>query len=234
MPLIAVTASSEQWAQRYADSLTRRRADVRLLLPNARGDPTQALDGVHGLMLTGGHDIDPSSYGQATDPHAGVDSYPERDELELSVLREALARDMPVLGICRGMQLLNVAFGGSLVQDLPNHRTDGEPSLRHPVYVAPGSKLAAIIGAGGFYKTNSLHHQGLKEPHKSPALLASSYTPDDGVIEGLESPAHGWVIGVQCHPEREDEVARGFLRLFDGLLERAERFHRAGDSRRPT
>ena len=201
---------------------------MRLLLPGAWDDDPQALDGVDGLMLTGGSDIDPSCYGQEADPHAGVESRPERDRMELALLGEALARDMPVLGICRGMQVLNVGFGGSLIQDLPNHRApapgaDGHPALRHSVYVSPGSKLGAIVGAGGFYKTNSLHHQGLKEPQRAPALLASSYSMDDGVIEGLESPAHSWVIGVQCHPEREEEVAKGFLRLFDGLLDRAAR-----------
>ncbi len=232
MPLIAVAASSEFRAQPYVASIERRGGEVRLLLPSTRtGDP-QALDGVDGLLLTGGSDVDPSLYGQETDPQAGVESRPERDRMELALLSEALTRDMPVLGICRGMQVLNVGFGGSLIQDLPNHRApapgaNGEPTMRHSVYVSPGSKLGAIFGAGGFYKTNSLHHQGLREPQKAPALLASSYSMDDGVIEGLESPDHSWVIGVQCHPEREEEVAKGFLRLFDGLLDRASKYRDA-------
>ncbi len=229
MPLIAVAASSEFRAQPYVASIERRGGEVRLLLPSTwTGDP-QALDGVDGLMLTGGSDVDPSLYGQETDPQAGVESRPERDRMELALLSEALTRDMPVLGICRGMQVLNVGFGGSLIQDLPNHRADSEDSsTSHRVFVSPGSKLGAIFGAGGFYKTNSLHHQGLREPQKAPALLASSYSMDDGVIEGLESPDHSWVIGVQCHPEREEEVAKGFLRLFDGLLDRASKYRSAG------
>ena len=231
MPLIAVTASNAQEAEPYIASITSRGADARLVTPENFADLAETMEGVSGLMLCGGYDVHPKLYGQDVDPAAHVHSWPERDEMELAILRDALARDMPVLCICRGMQLMNVAFGGSLIQDLPGHRpsTDAqhdEPQkpLMHPVYVSPGSKLGAIIGAGAIYRTNSHHHQGVREPQKAPALLASAYHTEDGAIEGLESPAHGWVIGVQCHPEREDEVPRNFLRLFDGLIDWASRF----------
>ena len=101
--------------------------------------------------------------------------------------------------------------------------------MYHQVYVSPGSKLAAVVGSGGFFRMNSRHHQGLRDAQRAPALLASAYAVEDGVIEALESPSHAWVIGVQCHPERESEVPRGFLRLFQGFLEWAER-HRQGGS----
>jgi putative glutamine amidotransferase len=226
--LIAITASSEREARRYVESVERRGGTVRLLLTEDWDGTTRGIEGAGGLMLTGGEDVHPSTYGRAVDPQAQVRTLESRDQMELAMLGEALAADMPVLGICRGMQLLNVAFCGSLIQDLPHHRPDGEELentsyLQHSVYVSPGSKLAAIVGVGAFYRTNSWHHQGIKEPQKAAALLASSYAPDDGVIEGLESPGHSWVIGVQCHPEREHEVARGFLNLFDGLLEWAQR-----------
>ena len=133
---------------------------------------------------------------------------------------------MPVLCICRGMQMLNVALGGRLIQDLPNHQRvrgdDGEwKSTRHSIYLSPGSKLAATIGAGGFFKVNSLHHQGFRDAHKSPQLLTTAYALDDGLIEGVELPGQTWVIGVQWHPELEKESSPSFGLMFDALVERS-------------
>jgi gamma-glutamyl-gamma-aminobutyrate hydrolase PuuD len=220
--LVLVFASSAQEAAPYEGAITRRGGKVRVLTAKGGVGVTEALEGVSGLLLTGGADIHPKYYRQKIDPSAGVKTSPTRDAAELALLQEALARDMPVLGICRGMQLMNVAFGGSLLQDIPGHRLpDGE---RHSIFVSPGSKLGAIVGAGTHHRTNSYHHQGLKEPQKAPALLASSYMVGDGVVEGLESPAHSWVIGVQCHPEREDEVPRSFLNLFSNFLDWAGRY----------
>ena len=219
MALIAVTASSGAGAVPYVASLTARQGEARVLTPKRFEDLSEAMDGVSGLLLTGGYDVHPSRYGQEIDPSAGVDPYLERDDMEIAVLKHALDLGMPVLGICRGMQLINVAFGGSLLQDIAGHREPaGGGSLRHSVYVSPGSKLGAIIGAGAIYKTNSRHHQGLKEAQRAPGLLASAYHPDDGIVEGLESPAHRLLIAVQCHPERESEVPRSFLKLFDWLV----------------
>ena len=136
---------------------------------------------------------------------------------------------MPVLAICRGMQLLNVAFGGRLTQDLAGHRNDdpdGDPAT-HQIYVAPGAKSAAIIGSAGFFRVNSYHHQGLTEAQRAPRLMSTAYNVDDGLVEGIESPEHSWVIGLQCHPERLDEVPRLFVNIFGGLHDRAERFTEA-------
>jgi putative glutamine amidotransferase len=170
--------------------------------------------------------VDPALYGQTPNPAAGVKSSRPLDDLEMPLLRLALDRDLPVLAICRGMQLLNVAFGGTLIQDLPDHRaTHGNgrwESAYHQTYLAPGTRIAAVLGIGGFFRLNSRHHQGLREAQKSPALLASAYSLGDGIIEALESPAHRWVLGVQSHPEREDETPRAFARLFQRLVERAE------------
>ena len=153
---------------------------------------------------------------------------PRRDRWELALLNAALERDMPVLAICRGMQLLNVAFGGRIIQDLPGHRTESPngrwESTRHQLYISPGSKLAAILGAGGFVSVNSLHHQGVGEPQKAAALMASAYSVEDGLIEALESPSHGWVVGVQWHNEIEKEVPKNFGNLFQSLIERAETY----------
>ena len=135
---------------------------------------------------------------------------------------------MPVLAICRGMQLLNVFFGGKLIQDLPGHKAhkvDGKwESASHTIYLAPGAKAAPVIGMAGFFKVNSLHHQGLKEAQRAPRLMTTAYEVEDGLIEGLESPEHSWVIGLQCHPERQVEVPKMFDNLFLGLQERAETF----------
>ncbi len=229
MPVIVVTSSASDAAERYVAAIESRGGEVRLLTPDVGMSAPEALEGIGGLLLSGGPDIDPSHYDHPREPSTGRSNKP-RDRMELALVREALERDMPVLGICRGMQLLNVAFGGWLLQDIPGHRGEVQPggereSAEHSVYVSPGSKLAAVIGAGAVYrKVNSRHHQGLRIAQMAPALLASAYMPEDGVVEGLESPRHEWVIGVQCHPEREDEVPRAFLKLFDGLLEWAERF----------
>ena len=227
---IVVAATNERAARRYRDSLERRGARVRLALPKkvrtSRGPIDAPLDEATGLMLTGGEDVDPELYGETADPSAGLETNRRRDDMELALLRHFLDRDLPVLAICRGMQLLNVALGGKLIQDLPNHRTqhsNGQwESAYHLVYLAPGTKLAAILGSGGFMRLNSIHHQGLREAQKSASLLASAYSLGDGLIEGVESPAHDWVIGVQCHLELEEEVPKSFGRLFQAFVERAE------------
>jgi putative glutamine amidotransferase len=230
MSLVAVTASHAKEAAPYRASVESRGATTRLVVPDDFAGVTKAVEGVSGLLLCGGADVHPKYYGQEIDPEAGVETWAGRDEMELALLRHALERDMPVLAICRGMQVLNVAFGGSLIQHIPGHgpgNIDKDQAIEatvHQVYVSPGSRLGAIIGLGAVYRTNSWHHQGLREQHRAPGLLASAYHPQDGIIEGLESIQHDWVIGVQCHPEREAEVPKNFLRLFDGFIERAERF----------
>jgi len=180
------------------------------------------MDGVSGLLLTGGGDVDPALYGEALDGSMGIE--PERDEMEMALFRYAIEEDMPTLGICRGMQLINVAMGGRLIQDLPGHTLPEFQSAVHQVYVSPGSRFGAIIGAGAIYRTNSRHHQGLKEAQRAPSLMASAYHPEDGIVEALESPEHPWLVGVQCHPEREDEVPKSFGKLFEWLAGWAERY----------
>lgn len=227
LPLIAVTASSPAGALPYIHSLEKRGASVRLFLPGEALSSDDPLQGATALMLTGGPDVDPALYGEIPDPKAHVELNKPRDDTEMQLLKYALAQDLPVFGICRGMQLMNVAFGGRLIQNLPGHRVvegqDGDgASAHHTVYLSIGSKLAAIMGSGGFMRLNSRHHQGLREAHKAPHLLAAAYSLGDGLIEALESPAHDWVIGVQCHPEREAEVPSAFRRVFQAFVERAE------------
>jgi putative glutamine amidotransferase len=207
--------------------------------------------GAGGLLLPGGPDVDPALYGASPDPDvedsrfigAGLAVNRSLDDLELRLLKYALDQDMPVLAICRGMQLLNVAFGGRLIQDLPGHRAvppivppsqggmqagHGRwESKIHQIYLSPGSKAAAVIGVAGFFRVNSRHHQGLREAQRAPRLMTTAYGVEDGIIEGLESPEHSWVIALQCHPERQDEVPRLFANLFAAFAERAEAFRGA-------
>ena len=228
MAIVAITSSGARNARRYVAVMESAGADVRVLTPDAHtGIPTEELmKDAGGLLLSGGPDIDPALYGEEPDPSAGLELRRPLDDLELRILEYALERDMPVLAICRGMQLLNVAFGGKLIQDLPGHKaqkTDGNwESAYHQIYISPGAKAAAVIGMAGFFKVNSLHHQGLKEAQRAPRLMTIAYEVENGLIEGLESPEHSWVIGLQCHPERQDEVPKMFGNLFLGLHERAE------------
>ena len=230
MPVISVTSDGLRNARRYIQVIESLGLVARLITPEtgSLSSVPQLMDDAGALLLTGGPDIDPSYYGESPRPGAGVEVNPGLDDLEFRVLDYALERDMPVLAICRGMQLLNVAFGGKLIQDLPDHkseRKDGRWTPRsHLIYLAPGSKAAAVIGSAGFFKVNSLHHQGLKEAQRAPRLMATAFSVDDGLVEGLESPEHSWVIGVQCHPERQDEVPRSFANLFMGLGQRSEAF----------
>ena len=228
MTTVTITSADQRCARRYLQVMESLGAEVRLLTPQNTGPAHRLLAGVGGLLLPGGPDVDPALYGATPDPQAGLELCRPLDDLELGLLDYALGHDMPVLAICRGMQLLNVAGGGQLIQDLPGHQgqqVDGhwEPE-RHLIYLAPGAKTAAIVGSAGFFRVNSWHHQGLREAQRSPRLMTSAYSVEDGLIEGLESPAHSWVIGVQCHPERQDEVPRSFANLFAAFYERAEMY----------
>ena len=231
MAVVAITSSSERNARRYVTAMESAGSETRVLIPGAddEAETSELMRGVGGLLLSGGPDVHPERYGQEPDPGARLQLRPELDELEFRVLEYALSEDMPVLAICRGMQVLNVVFGGKLIQDLSGHRNDDDDKehASHLIYVAPGAKSAAIIGSAGFFKVNSYHHQGLTEAQRAPRLMSTAYSVDDGLVEGLESPEHSWVIGLQCHPERQDEVPRLFVNLFAGLHDRAERFAEA-------
>ena len=150
----------------------------------------------------------------------------------IKLVRAALDDDMPIYALGDGMHLLNGAFGGKPAEVVAEHSDEdedaGEASAFHHIYIAPGSRLAAVVGSGGFVRVNSRHDEGLREAQKSPWLLASAYSLEDGVIEALESSRHRWVIGVQFRPERRMELPPHFDRLFQSLLERAvERMNRA-------
>ena len=173
-------------------------------------------------------------------PSAGLDSLAGAGGLLLpdpiqdagGLLNAALAADMPVLATGSGMRLLNAGFGGGAAEPVDNHDHAG----RHQIYLSPGSKTAAIIGSAGMFRVNSRHRLGLREPQRAERLMSIAYHLDDGVIEGLESKEHSWVIGVQFLPERGDEVPAAFNNLYLGLVERAAAFaleHRNQTRRNP-
>ena len=221
-PLIAVTESREEPSLAYFEAIEAAGGKPLPVNVNAPVDVEAILAKAGGLLLTGGADIDPSWYGEAADPAAGVKPSPDRDKNELPLVRAFIERDKPVLGICRGMQAINVVLGGRLIQDLPGHRplpNAAVPVLKHDVFIPPGARMVAILGVGGFMKVNSQHHQGMRWAHKAPNLMVSAYSLlKDGIIEGIESTAHSWVIGVQWHPERTGEVPSVFGKLFQNFV----------------
>ena len=166
-------------------------------------DDSGLLDGASGLLLPGGGDVHPARYGQ--DPHPRTHNVNElRDELEFSLLRDALARDMPVLAICRGMQVLNVFLGGTLEQHLGDEpgrlehdRERPRAEAAHELRLKEGSRIARVIGSDRL-PINSHHHQGLG---RVASELEEVGWSEDGVLEAVESKVHTWVLGVQWHPE---------------------------------
>ena len=174
-----------------------------------------------GLLLTGGHDVDPALYGQEILPECGELSK-SRDEMENWLIGWALEREMPVLGICRGVQMLNVHLGGSLYQDLPTQRPgrvnhSQEPPyerLVHKVEVTQGSFLAGLIGAGTL-SVNSLHHQAVDQT--APALEVDALS-EDGIVEAVHLPGKPFVLGVQWHPEYCCGIQPEALEIFKGFV----------------
>jgi len=181
----------------------------------------QSLESLDGLLLTGGSDINPVHYNQTRirDSDTPDDA---RDILELRLCKEALAADIPVLAICRGLQLMNVVCGGTLVQHLAStevHRQkprDAEPGKHpaaHRIWVGPNTRLAEIIGAGG-HDVNSRHHQAIES--LGQGLIVSAIS-EDGVIEGIERPGAAFAVAVQWHPEDRVHASDADRKLFEAF-----------------
>jgi len=182
--------------------------------------PTEPrLPDVDGLLLPGGWDVDPELYGEPKDAKLGpIDR--ELDDAELRMFEQARSRELPVLGICRGQQVINVAMGGTLVQHLDDHdvRGHGRSHLAHSIHVDPGSELAQAAGEHQI-RVNSFHHQAVK---RLASGLHESARGDDGTVEGVESD-DGLIVAVQCHPEELTTDLPWARRLFERFVARARK-----------
>lgn len=214
--------------QQYFDAVTASGGIAVLLPPQPASTDAAAavLDGLDGLILTGGLDVQPELYGAERHPTTDP-ARPDRDAWELALLRGAEERRLPVLAICRGLQLVNVARGGTLHQHLPEalgterYRIGGGVFAENTVEVDEGSRLAGMLGAGGF-AVHSYHHQGVDR--LGDGLVVSART-DDGLVQAFESDGAGYLVGVQWHPEEN----AGDRRLFAGLVAEASVYARQRD-----
>ena len=225
MPLIAISPCSK--LPDYEESVRRAGGDVRVL-DAAAHSAADVIASVDGLLLTGGGDVRPELYGAAVHPTFDP-AEPGRDEYEMELVRRAYEKDLPVLAICRGIQLLNVARGGTLIQDIPDevgnsveHRIK-EPrfAIAHDVWLTTDSLLERTLRErleeADSCAVNSRHHQAPKD--LGEGLIASATAPD-GVIEALEDPNRRFVLGVQWHPENFYRTGE-FRSLFEGLVNAA-------------
>lgn len=196
MPTVALAFRNEAKTPPYDRALRAAGLDVISFRPGGDSLPWD----VGGLVLSGGSDVDPALYGESKSPECGsVDR--ERDDYEIGLLRIALQRDVPVLAICRGMQLLNVAQGGTLIQHLPN----SDKHRHQPHRVTITEPLQSLFGIGEML-VNSRHHQAVAKPGAGLAVTARD--PEDDVVEGIALQGAAWVYGVQWHPEdmADDEL----------------------------
>lgn len=232
----------------YWEAIAEAGGDPMFLDPRPASDKDvlQIVDGIDGLLLSGGRDVHPDRYPSQNEPGDEemsveeliaaykMDCDPTRDDFEIPLIQTTYQSRKPILGICRGLQVLNVALGGSLIKDIRTGRKhwavrkdeegDGEAgtSRKHMVSVISKSRLAGILGDCPLL-VNSRHHQGVGEREKSPKLTASAVSPD-GIIEALEDPDHPWLIVVQWHPERKaDEYVYDQCKpLFASFVEAAK------------
>jgi gamma-glutamyl-gamma-aminobutyrate hydrolase PuuD len=193
-----------------------------LLVPPSDDGVEETLDALDGIVFSGGSDLDPATYGQERhEATRGI--VEERDRAELTLLQAALARDMPVLAVCRGSQVLNVALGGDLVQHLPEvvgdekHKEQPGEFADHDVAIEPETRLGALIGERAPVKSH--HHQGFGRLGEG---LREAARADDGTIEALEDPSRRFALGVLWHPEAGED-----LRLFEALVSEAQDYRAA-------
>jgi putative glutamine amidotransferase len=237
-PLVGITTYVEQasWGSWTLDAAlipydyvraVERAGGRALLVPPSTDGVEETLDALHGLVLSGGNDVDPEAYG--ADAHEETNATrPERDRGELALLEGALARDLPVLAVCRGFQVLNVARGGDLVQHLPDvvgseqHRAVKGVFSDHGVKIDDGSRLGSVLGDRAPVKSH--HHQGVGRVGEGLVEVAWA---DDGTVEGLEDPERRFAVGVLWHPEAGEDQ-----KLFEALVAEARAYREERSGRR--
>jgi gamma-glutamyl-gamma-aminobutyrate hydrolase PuuD len=237
-PRIVVTLAVA--AEQARPDLARRRNDLYLDAVRRHGGTPVAVDArtpsadadaafatMDGLLLSGGGDIDPARYGQPSLGSRGIEA--DRDELEAQAWRAAAASDLPVLGICRGLQAINVFSGGSLLQDVEGHAGAGwgtGPPATHPISIVPGTRLATLLESDASTQplvVNAYHHQGISREGLATGLVAAAWADSSAgpLVEGLESPGRRFIVGVQCHPERTESTPAAFERVFEAFVSAA-------------
>ncbi len=212
----------------YIDSL-RRAGAIPVLIPPQPENAADIVEELDGLLLAGGDDCDPSIYGE--ERHPTVEPMdPRRQNNDLTLAKAARERGIPTLGICLGLQVMNVAAGGSLVQDINSemqteieHVSEPEDRARHDVIIEEGTRLGSILGGGREINVNSSHHQAIKGIGRGFRVTAEA---PDGIVEGLEDPNHPFYLGVQWHPE-DMGGENSASALFGAFVDAARKYHEA-------
>ena len=213
----------------YAAAVARQGGQPVVLDATAtREEREGAFAAMDGLLLSGGADLDPSRYGRP--PQGATSVEPDRDALEAEAWAASQARGLPVLGICRGFQAINVFSGGTLLQHVDGHAGPpwGKgPAKTHPLRLAPGSRLARILfptnSRGGVVPVNTYHHQAVRAIDLAPGLVANAWAsgPAGDLVEGLEAADGRFIVAVQSHPERMESTPAAFERLFGVFVDAA-------------
>ena len=238
-PKIIISSGNGQDVDNYVNSIKEYNGNPIIISPNQKDSVEELV--FDGLMLTGGGDISPSLYSQrmkSSDDNICFGTSIERDTVEFNLVKKALSDNKPILGICRGMQLLNVYFGGTLIQNVDllhfenmykfRNNTIGQGNFDaqkykeiesdfHHIFITLGSIFATILGSGGLLKVNSRHHQGISHKELAPIFTASAYSIEDGIIEAYENKEHS-ILGVQFHPERKKEHPKQVMRIFENFV----------------
>ena len=242
-PKIIISSGNGQDVDNYVNSIKEYNGNPVIISPNQKDSVEELV--FDGLMLTGGGDISPSLYSQrmkSSDDNICFGTSIERDTVEFNLVKKALSDNKPILGICRGMQLLNVYFGGTLIQNVDllhfenmykfRNNTIGQGNFDaqkykeiesdfHHIFITLGSIFATILGSGGLLKVNSRHHQGISHKELAPIFTASAYSIEDGIIEAYENKEHS-ILGVQFHPERKKEPPKQVMRIFENFVSQCQ------------